>query len=79
MCNLLNKDTSFKFDDNCLTAFNILKEKLITTPILIAPNWKFNFKIMCDVSDYVLEAVLGQRKERIFQVIHYVSKVLNET
>jgi len=37
-----------------------------------------NFELMCDASDYVVGAVLGQRKDKIFHVIHYVSKVLNE-
>ena len=62
-----------------LAAFNILKEKLISAPILTVPDWKLNFEIMCDASDYAVGAVLGQRKERIFQIIHYVSKFLNET
>jgi len=79
LCNLLNKDTAFKFDDNCLAAFNILKEKLIFAPIITAPDWKLNFEIMCDVRDYAVGPILGQRKERIFQVIHHASKVLNET
>jgi len=79
LCNLLNKATPFKFDDTCLTTFNILKEKLISASIITAPVWKLNFEIMCDASDYAVEEVLGQRKERIFQVIHYASKILNET
>jgi len=33
---------------------------------------------MCDASDYVVGAVLGQRKNKVFHVIHYASKVLNE-
>ena len=33
---------------------------------------------MCDASDYVIGAVLGQKKERIFQVIHYASRTLND-
>ena len=33
---------------------------------------------MCDASDYAVRAVLGQRKNKIFHVIHYVGKVLNE-
>nr|KYP43570.1 Retrovirus-related Pol polyprotein from transposon 17.6 [Cajanus cajan] len=33
---------------------------------------------MCDASDYVVGAVLGQRKNKIFYVIEYASKVLNE-
>ena len=33
---------------------------------------------MCDASDYAVGAVLGQRKNKNFHVIHYASKVLNE-
>ena len=33
---------------------------------------------MCDASDYAVGAVLGQRKNKIFHVIHYAIKVLNE-
>ena len=55
LCNLLNKDTPFKFDDNCLAVFNILKEKLTSARIITARDWKLNFEIMCDVSDYAEE------------------------
>jgi len=79
LCNLLNKDTHVKFDDNCLVAFNILKEKLISTPIITVPDWKLNFEIICDACDYAIRVLLGQRKKIIFHVIHYESKVLNET
>nr|KYP37683.1 Retrovirus-related Pol polyprotein from transposon 17.6 [Cajanus cajan] len=33
---------------------------------------------MCDASDYAIGAALGQKKDKIFHVIHYASKVLNE-
>ena len=33
---------------------------------------------MCNASDYVVRAILGQRKNKVFHVIHYASKVLNE-
>lgn len=33
---------------------------------------------MCDVSDFVVGVVLGQRKNKNFHVIHYASKVLIE-
>ena len=47
LCNLLEKDTVFLFDDACLTAFESLKEKLITAPVLIVPDWNEPFEIMC--------------------------------
>ena len=33
---------------------------------------------MCDVSDFAIGAVLGQKRERIFQVIYYASRTLND-
>ena len=34
---------------------------------------------MCDASDFVVGAVLGQKKDRKSFVIHYASKTLNST
>ena len=34
LCKLLAKDATFKFDDICLKAFDILKKALISAPIL---------------------------------------------
>ena len=33
---------------------------------------------MCDASDYAIGAVLGQKRERKFQVIYYESQTLND-
>lgn len=62
--NLLNKDKSFDFDNACLIAFEDLKQKLLTAPTTIAPNWKIDFELMCDINDYVVGAFLGQRKTK---------------
>ena len=51
---------------------------LVNAPIMIAPDWKFPFKIMCDASDFAVGAVLGQRKEKHFHPIYYASKTLND-
>jgi len=79
LCNLLNKDIPFDFDQDCVAIFESLKEKLTTTPIITAPDWSLNFELMCDASDYVVGAVLGQRKGKLFYTIHYASKALNDT
>nr|GEZ20475.1 reverse transcriptase domain-containing protein [Tanacetum cinerariifolium] len=55
-----------------------LKEKLTEAPILIAPNWDQPFELMCDASDYVVGAVLGQRVEKHFWPIHYASKTMTQ-
>jgi len=61
-----------------LHAFELLKQKLVLAPVIIAPDWNLGFELMCDASDYVIGAVLGQRKSKFFHAIHYASKVLNE-
>ncbi|WRX16224.1 Reverse transcriptase [Theobroma cacao] len=75
---LLEKDVPFKFDDDCLSAFDELKQSLISTPIIISPNQTLPFELICDASDYVVGVVLGQRKDKIFHLIYYASKTLNE-
>ena len=61
-----------------MQAFSILKNKLVSTPIVVAPDWDLLFELMCDASDYAIGAVLGQKRDRIFQVIHYASRTLND-
>nr|KYP33143.1 Retrovirus-related Pol polyprotein from transposon 17.6 [Cajanus cajan] len=78
LSNLLNKDTPFCFNDSCLKAFEALKARLTSAPIITAPDWKLDFELMCDASDYAVGAVLGQRRAKTFHAIHYASKVLNE-
>ena len=45
---------------------------------MLTPDWNKDFEIMCDASDYAMGAVLGQRNEKIFKAIYYVSKTFNE-
>jgi len=38
LCNLLVKENDFNFDDECLNAISLIKTKLVTAPIIIAPD-----------------------------------------
>jgi len=78
LCHLFVKENDFNFDSECRNAFSLIKTKLVTAPIIIAPNWELTFELMCDASDYVIGAVLGQRKNKFFHAIYYASKVFNE-
>nr|GEV37947.1 DNA-directed DNA polymerase [Tanacetum cinerariifolium] len=75
---LREKGTPFVFSKECIDAFNTLKKKLTEAPILVVPNWNLPFELMCDASDFVIGAILGQRKTKHFQPIHYASKIMTE-
>jgi len=57
----LEKLVKFDFDDVCMVAFKCLKEKLISTPIIISPDWSEPFEVMCSASIMSLGLVLGQK------------------
>ncbi|XP_058766048.1 uncharacterized protein LOC131639583 [Vicia villosa] len=71
------RDKTFTFDDECAVAFETIKKKLVSAPIVVAPDWSLPFEIMCDASDIAVGAVLGQRREKLLHVIYYASHVLN--
>ena len=73
LTSLLAKDAPFQFTDECHRAFNTLKKALIIAPIIPPPDWKPQFEIMCDASDYALGAVLGQTKDKKHHAIAYGS------
>jgi transposase InsO family protein len=78
LSNLLMKDVPFVFDDECMNAFNVLKERLISAPIMATPDWSLPFEIMCDASDYAMGSVLGQRRDKVFRAISYASRTMND-
>ncbi|KAL5554123.1 hypothetical protein UlMin_041524 [Ulmus minor] len=76
LCNLLEKDRKFDFDEGCLKAFLELKQKLSSAPVIVAPDWAAPFELMCDASDVAVGVVLGQKRNRVFHSIYYASKTL---
>ena len=59
LCRLLKKDAKFDFYESCRFAFDEIKSRLVTTPIMLTPDWNNDFEIMCDASDYAMGVVLG--------------------
>ncbi|GJW80831.1 reverse transcriptase domain-containing protein [Tanacetum coccineum] len=76
---MLEKDTPFKFDDDCRKAVELLKEKFICFPMIVSPIWNLLFELMCDASDFTVVAVLGQEDGKNFHTIYFASKTLNPT
>src|SRR5271155_2956486 len=60
MNRLLRKDTPYIWNENCQKAFNTLKEKLTTAPILIYPDFTKPFLLYTNASYQGLGAVLSQ-------------------
>ncbi|KAL4303924.1 hypothetical protein GQ457_10G009630 [Hibiscus cannabinus] len=78
MCNLLQQNQPFVFDEDCQSAFKELKMKLISAPIVVPPDWTSPFELMCDASDYAVGAALGQHRGKLFHVIYYESRTSND-
>ena len=77
LCNLLIKDTPFKWTKDCQKAFKKIIH-LLTQALLMQPfDWSLPFELMCNASDYAIGAILGQRKECKPFVIYYASRTLN--
>lgn len=45
---------------------------------MVALDWELPFELMCDASDYAVGAILGQMRDKLFHVIYYASKTLND-
>ena len=46
----------FEFNDPCMNAFELLKKKLTSAPMVVTPDWNLPFKLMCDASDFAVGA-----------------------
>ena len=66
LCRLLEKDAKFNFDESCRFAFDEIKSKLVTSPIMVILDLNNDFEIMCVASDFAMGVVLGQRTGKIF-------------
>ncbi|GJU13358.1 reverse transcriptase domain-containing protein [Tanacetum coccineum] len=72
---LLEKDTPFKFSDECQKAFELLEEKLTCAPVVISQNWILLFELMCDVSDFAVGAVLDFGEESTIPLNEIISQI----
>ncbi|GJX74906.1 putative reverse transcriptase domain-containing protein [Tanacetum coccineum] len=63
MTNLTQKGVKFDWEDKQEVAFQLLKQKLCSAPILALPEGSEDFVVYCDVSHKGLGAVLMQREK----------------
>jgi len=74
---LLKKQIPFQWTEKCEEAFQTLKERLISPPILGHFNPKDNCILYTDASNYAIGAVLAQVQDGQERIICYISKTLN--
>nr|GFA54446.1 putative reverse transcriptase domain-containing protein [Tanacetum cinerariifolium] len=72
MTKLTQKKVKFEWGDKREAAFQLLKQKLCSAPILALPEGSEDFIVYCDASNKGLGAVLIQREK----VISYASRQL---
>ena len=61
MTRLTRKGVSFIWDDRCESAFEELKKRLTSAPILIVPERGIGYTVYCDASHDGLGCVLMQK------------------
>lgn len=70
------KAPPFKWNTQADKAFNLIKQALISTPILSCPDFTKPFSLHCDASSYGIGAMLTQDFDGIEKPIAYMSKSL---
>lgn len=74
--NLKRKSVKFKLEEEQLTSFLELKEKLTTAPVLKFPDFNRKFILRTDASDMAVGAVLLQEYEDGLHPIQFASRKL---
>jgi hypothetical protein len=59
MQKLLRKDTKFQWNEYCQHGLDTLKEKMVTMPILVFPDWEKTFHVHVDALAIALGAILA--------------------
>jgi len=75
---LLKKDVTFCWNKDCKKILDVLKEKMVTMPILVFPNWKKEFHVHVGTSCIALGAVQTQASGELDHPIMFASRRLSK-
>ena len=79
LSNLLKKDTKWRWGEEEQCAFDTLKQKLVSSPVLIFPDFDQPFHLFTDASNEGLGAALMQQVSGKYQPIAYASRMMNKS
>jgi len=77
LTSLTRKNQGFVWGPSQQEAFERMKDKLCTTPVLAYPNFDLPFILTCDASKLAVEAVLSQVQYDADRSIAYASRQLS--
>jgi hypothetical protein len=78
MHKLMSKNATFKWTEDCQIAFETLKQRLLTAPILTCPRPAGDFILDTDASRTNIGGVLAQIQDGQEKVIGYASRALRK-
>ena len=74
---LTGKNARFQWSGDCQAAFEVLKERLVSTPILAMPRDDGDYRLDTDASNFSIGGVLSQIQDGEERVIAYASRLLS--
>jgi hypothetical protein len=78
MCKLLKKDEEFIWTKACAKSWEWMKASMTCLPALIVLDWKLEFHVHIDASNFALGAMLSQNPNKtINKPIYYASRLMN--
>jgi len=75
---LTQKGAKYEWTPDSQRAFEVVKLRLMTEPILALPSDKGTFILDCDATNYGLGAILSQEQTGIEKVIAYSSRTISK-
>lgn len=78
LTSLLRRNARWEWNQDRQTAFDTLKSKLSTAPVLACPDFTQEFTLQVDASDFGLGAALTQKKEGKEVAIAFASRLLSD-
>ena len=79
LTNLTKKNTEFVWSQQCELAFQELKQRLVSNPVVRLPDFDKPFFVRTDASDVAMGAVLQQEENGKRHVVAYASQKFNST
>lgn len=78
LTSLLKKEVAFNWRNEQQLSFELLKNKLVTSPVLAYPDFTKPFILTCDASNFAVSAILSQGQIGRDRPIAYSSRTLNK-